>query len=157
MISRSDVIEAYRTVLGRDPESEQAIQDHAGIQNIPELYRILIESDEFREVFSGTPAQPDAPNPQLPLDWPPLEIQSQVSDASQLTAMFTRISSDWARLGHEDPFFSACTDPRLLGAPSGELRDELYASGESDLRHLTSFAARAGIDLTGRSCIELCS
>jgi len=53
-ISRSDVIEAYRCVLGRDPESEQAIRLHMLAGSIPKLYRVLIESEEFRQALSSS-------------------------------------------------------------------------------------------------------
>jgi tRNA (mo5U34)-methyltransferase len=50
-VSRSDVIEAYQCVLGREPESEQAIREHMEAGSISELYRGLIESEEFRQAF----------------------------------------------------------------------------------------------------------
>lgn len=52
MLSRADVVEAYRVVLGRDPESEEVIQDHLACFWIPELYRVLISSDEFRHRYA---------------------------------------------------------------------------------------------------------
>ena len=51
MISRTDVIEAYRTVLGRDPENEQTIDDNLSAATVAELYNELIESEEFKENF----------------------------------------------------------------------------------------------------------
>lgn len=158
MISRWDVIEAYRIMLGRDPESEQVIQGHTNIRTVAELYRALMESDEFREVFTGTigaAALSDVSETRLPLDLPPIEVESQASDARQLAAIFERTRSVWRQLGEREPYFSVCTDPRLLGGGIGELAEEFYASGEQELRNLTSFAARAGVDLTGQVCLEL--
>lgn len=48
-VSRSDVIEAYRAILGREPETEQAIQEHMEAATIADLYRGLIESEEFQQ------------------------------------------------------------------------------------------------------------
>ena len=156
MISRSDVIEAYRAVLGRDPESEEVIQSHAAIRSIPELYRILVESEEFREVFTDEAPEPEVPGPYQPLDWPPIDVQSRASDAAQLTALFARVRITWSRLGQQDPYFSVCTDPRLLGPEIGEDgKAEFYASGRNELRLLNGFAGRSGIDLAGRVCLEL--
>jgi hypothetical protein len=43
MILRSDVIEAYRTVLGREPESGEVIDNQLSTaDSIPELYRNFI-------------------------------------------------------------------------------------------------------------------
>lgn len=50
-VSRSDVIEAYLIVLRREPENEQAIQEHMASATIAELYRGLIESEEFQQNF----------------------------------------------------------------------------------------------------------
>lgn len=155
MLSRSDVIDAFRAILDRDPENEQVIEYHAGIESIPELYRSLIESDEFRENFQATLTPPERPSLRLSLDLPPIEVQSQVSDAVQLAAILERVRTAWSSLGERDPYFSVCTDPSSLGAGIGQAEEEFYASGENDLRNLTSFAVRAGIDLIGRSCLEL--
>lgn len=137
MVSRADVIEGYRTVLGRDPESEQAIADHMAAPSVAELYAGLLESEEFQEKLRAEPK---------PLDWPPIEVESGVADAGQLAAMFGRVRTTWSRLGEQDPYQSVI--------PVAD-REEFYASGENDVRNLTSFAARAGIELTGRTCLDL--
>jgi SAM-dependent methyltransferase len=69
--------------------------------------------------------------------------------------MLERVAAAWTRLGAEDRYFSVCTDPRLLGTEIGDQRDRFYAGGKTDPRHLTSFAARSGVDLMGRTCLEL--
>lgn len=159
-ISRWEVIEAYRAMLAREPESEQAIQDHMAAATVADLYQGLIESEEFRERFRATLEPRDSPaidesTISKSLDLPPIEVQSQIADATQLAAIFARISGAWTRLGQEDPYYSVCADPRMLGTEIGDWGEEFYAGGENDARHMSSFAARSGIDLTGRTCLEL--
>jgi 2-polyprenyl-3-methyl-5-hydroxy-6-metoxy-1,4-benzoquinol methylase len=146
LVSRADVIEAYRTVLGRDPESEETIRDHMAAASIQELYGGLLASEEFQGKFKAN---------LKPLDWPPIEIEDKVTDVRQLAAMFERARAVWSALGEQDPYYAVCTDPKYLGVGGDDLAEDLYASGGHELRNLTSFAARAGIDLTGRACLEL--
>lgn len=156
MISRLDVIAAYRTVLGREPENDQVIQDQiAAADSVEQLYRNFIESEEFREVFLSTLAPSDLPNPHKPLVWPPIHVESKVSDATQLATIFSRVNRAWTRYGEQEPYFSVCTDPELRGTDIGEQAIGFYASGQGDAHYLTSFAARSGVELAGRSCFEL--
>jgi hypothetical protein len=48
-VTRHEVIWGFRYVLGRDPESEEAIAAHCGIRNLEALRGILLSSAEFRE------------------------------------------------------------------------------------------------------------
>jgi SAM-dependent methyltransferase len=156
MISRPDVIAAYRTVLGREPENDQVVQDQIeAAESIEQLYQNFIESEEFREVFLSKLAPSDLPNPHKPLDWPPIHVESKVSGATQLATMFARVNRAWTRYGQQEPYFSVCTDSELRGADIGEQATEFYASGQGDVHYLTSFAARSGIELASRSCFEL--
>ncbi len=49
-ISREDVIRTFRKILGRNPESESAIQDHRGFSTIAELEQTLRRSAEYRSL-----------------------------------------------------------------------------------------------------------
>lgn len=44
----NDVINAYRMILGRDPENSQILDAHSGITTIKDLRKTLLESEEFR-------------------------------------------------------------------------------------------------------------
>lgn len=156
MVSPSDVIAVYRTVLGRDPENEQVIADQmAAADSIDQLYRNFISSEEFRENFCRSLAPSDLPNPHKPLDWPPIPVESSLTDPRQLAAMFARVRTAWARYGEQEPYFSVCTNSDLRGREIGEHAAEFYASGRQDVHYLLSFAARSGIELAGRTCFEL--
>lgn len=51
MVSRVEVIQAYRDLLGRDPESEQAIEHHLHFETLPDLCAALVRSVEFQDSF----------------------------------------------------------------------------------------------------------
>ncbi len=50
-VSRDEVIMAYRLILGREPESEQAIQAHIGLGSLEKLGAAMVASDEFKAKF----------------------------------------------------------------------------------------------------------
>jgi hypothetical protein len=63
-VSDDDVRNAYRWVLGREPESSAAIEAHRGCRDRTELRKRFILSPEFREKFDAValpaPATPES-------------------------------------------------------------------------------------------------
>lgn len=61
MLERNQVVESYRLLLGRDPESEAAIEHMARMPDFASLGRIIMDSPEFRRRASlgGFPATSD--------------------------------------------------------------------------------------------------
>ena len=51
LLSREDVINAYKFILGRAPESEQVIEGHRGYGTVDELRLAFLMSSEFRTRF----------------------------------------------------------------------------------------------------------
>ena len=51
LLSREDVINAYKFILGRAPESEQMIDRHRGYRSVDELRLAFLMSSEFRTRF----------------------------------------------------------------------------------------------------------
>jgi hypothetical protein len=47
MISRNDVLNLYRLILDRDPESEQVIGEKRNAASLSELASEMLASDEF--------------------------------------------------------------------------------------------------------------
>lgn len=48
LVTREDVIWGFRMILGREPESEEAIAAHLGLPDRPALRHALLDSAEFR-------------------------------------------------------------------------------------------------------------
>ena len=51
-VTRQDVIDGFRWLLGREPESEETIAAHLAAEDVTALRRALIRSDEFRHACS---------------------------------------------------------------------------------------------------------
>ena len=51
LLSREDVISAYKFILGRAPESERVIDGHRGYRSVDELRLAFLMSSEFRTRF----------------------------------------------------------------------------------------------------------
>ena len=47
-VSKEDVRDAYRLLLGRSPESEATIDSHTVHADVPALVRFILDADEFR-------------------------------------------------------------------------------------------------------------
>lgn len=60
MVSRTHVIAGYKTILQRNPESEQAIEDHIGIETVDDLLRTLVTSREFKDRYFAGLERPSA-------------------------------------------------------------------------------------------------
>ncbi|MBV9734534.1 MAG: class I SAM-dependent methyltransferase [Acidisphaera sp.] len=146
MVSRSDVLAAYRIFLDRDPEDEEVVQGYMSMTSTEELFRAFLESEECRERL-----QPVG----KPLDWPPMEIQLRTSD-EDLQAMMDRVNRHWTQLGIDDPYWSVLGSEDFRQETIEETREEFYETGQMEVDRLFSFAARSGIDLAARrTCFEL--
>ena len=51
MVSREDVIAAYRHFLGREPENEEVITGHQGHDSVAMLRWEILKSDEFAGIY----------------------------------------------------------------------------------------------------------
>jgi 2-polyprenyl-3-methyl-5-hydroxy-6-metoxy-1,4-benzoquinol methylase len=51
MVTRIEVVNAFRTLLGREPENPKVIDDHLVFETLPELCAALARSGEFQDNF----------------------------------------------------------------------------------------------------------
>lgn len=146
MVSRSDVIAAYRIFLDREPEDEVVVEGYMTMTSTEELFRAFLESEECRERLRP---------PNRPLNWPPMDIQLRTSD-QELQAMIDRVNGNWTQLGTEDPYWSVLGSEDFRLETIDEMEEEFYETGRQEVERLFSFAARSGVDLTTRqTCFEL--
>ncbi|MBV9734535.1 MAG: methyltransferase domain-containing protein [Acidisphaera sp.] len=146
MVSRSDVLAAYRIFLDREPEDEQVVTDYMSLASTEELFRAFIESDEFR----GRSAPLSRPE-----DWPAMDVRLATTP-DELQAMIDRVNRDWTRLGTDEPYWSVLSDARFRQEGIEETRDEFYRTGQADMERLFAYAARCGVDLAAHhACFEL--
>jgi SAM-dependent methyltransferase len=170
-VSREDVINAYRFILGREPENEKVItQQQSAAADIAALRAQFLNSAEFLaklpEQGSSTPATVTLTN----LALPPQTVESTAS-AEQMTALLAHVGQTWSALGNSEPYWSVLTDNRFrrqyIDGVSSSLLSylfrkkqpkiaEFYNTGHQEIGIIKAFLARCAPDFDPKSatCIE---
>lgn len=150
MVSTEDVRAAYRLILGREAENEEAILHHARhAHSVEDLRRKFLCSREFTQNARGLHSS------QRFSDCPPMEVDVDAS-SEQLTKMITHIEANWQHLGKNDPHWSVFSIEAFRASNIARTRKEFYDSGLLDVRALQRTAERCGVDLAKfKRCFEL--
>jgi SAM-dependent methyltransferase len=155
VVSESDVIMAYRLIMGREPESATVVRNHArNFQSLQDMRTDFMNSAEFHEIArrpSGTLQNPGVKT----LNWPAEAVEVDVAP-DVLERMIGRIEGEFLSLGRTEPHWSVLTADRFKSENIHEHEDEFYASGAEPVEELRIVADRCKVDLTRlRSCFEL--
>jgi hypothetical protein len=106
MISRDDVIAAYRLFLGREPENQEVVKAAVeGYGSVDQLSDAFIHSDEFAARITPVIRARRFPRD---LDHSPEQIEVQC-DPAALRELLLRIEQTWTKLGEEEPYWSVLT------------------------------------------------
>lgn len=153
MISRDDVIYAYRLLLGREPENDEVVAHYATeLNDLGALRELFINSAEFHTSLERIQS-PRPPRP--PFNGPPMEVELSVP-AEKLSALFDQVSAQWHYLGETEPHWSVLTNESYFQQNFHMNRETFYTSGESELKMFDATLARVGIDRSGlQRCLEL--
>ena len=147
-VSREDVIFAYRLLLGRQPESEAVIADHARADNLRVLLGQFLASAEF---LRRTPAPPSR---RLPLELPPLDIETDCTD-EDAARCHAEIRRSWAQLGISRPHFSVLTEQRFLPENIAGSLGQFWQSGQTEAASIAAIARRYNEgDPSSQTCVE---
>jgi len=156
-LSREQVIEGYRAVLGRTPESEDVIDDYlAHHADEHSLWRALVASPEFVSLRPHEYSD-DAIMRVIHETFhrPAGFIDHEVSDET-LAAMLARIQAQWTRLGTETPHWSVLTEDRFKAdVINDQVIEDFYATGAGSAALIRHFEQRAGVEPTRGVCLEL--
>lgn len=142
MVTRDDVVSAYRLILGREPENEDVVTSH--VNNIPDIASLRAEfmnSAEFADInalglvvgrhYIGAP----------------MSIEDQ-ADPKTLEQMFARTGAVWRSYGESEPYWSVLTVPQFKREAMGEEDVErFYATGNDSLAVIRAFFERNGAPL----------
>ncbi len=140
MVSREQVVEAYRLILGREPESEEAISNNmAAHQDVESLRLAMLHSPEFRRVALYSPWL-------LPLDeCPRIDVETETGGGDGLRLLFERVAQSWNALGASEPYWSVLTD-EAFRLDSFNQHARLYLeSGQNDVVRLMAWLERNGV------------
>jgi SAM-dependent methyltransferase len=125
MVTREQVVYAYRFFFGRDPESEAVIQRWLRLSDWATLRDAFMISEEFQQKFGARLA---AQAPHEFLLAAPNHVDVVVSE-EHFAKLFTHVRRAWEALGTRQPHWSVLTDPRFLPENVGENLENFYESG----------------------------
>ena len=153
MVTRDEVVLAYRLLFGREPESETVVTHYATeVADLRNLRELFIKSAEFAASLEKVQG-PRPPRP--PFNGPPMEIELAAS-SEKLAALFAKTSGQWHHLGETEPHWSVLTNESYFQENFHMNRAAFYASGESELKMFEATLARAGVAPEGlQRCLEL--
>lgn len=138
--NEQEVIEAYRVILDRRPESATTIERAKGYKNVAALRAALLKSPEYRR------RNPGRENLNVvPLDAPPLAVRT-TADPTTLARLFAHIGERWTRLGEEKPHWSVLSNAEYASGVDAALEEKFYATGAAERRVLEAILARVGRD-----------
>jgi len=140
-VTESDVIWAFRTFLGREPESDAVVREHCGISDLRALCETMIASTEFCARW-GRPPSRDSEK-----DMPNLVLRQSIETSAseqELRQLWERVQRAWVHLGHERPYQSVLAYDRYAPLRFGESERQFWESGESEARRLADYLADLG-------------
>lgn len=137
-VSREDVVLAYRMLLGREPENEDAIaRGMAAWPDLATLGTAFAASEEFGARHGVNPhALP-------PLDAGPNEVETTASPA-RLAEMVQHLARYWTQAGQDVAHWSVLTEERFLPQNIAANLQAFYDGGDWDARVLDATLARIG-------------
>jgi SAM-dependent methyltransferase len=151
-VTREEVIWSYRTILGREPESEDVVTIHLKSRDFPSLRESFLRSPDFignRDIATALPGIAS-----LPMDLPKNEIEFDAS-MTQISQCLEKIKSAWSHLGITRPYFSVLTDRNFLPENFKDNADRFWASGEREADDVERILTGIGfVDLPTKNCVE---
>lgn len=153
MISREEVIYAYRLLFGREPESDEIVTRYATeLKDTRALREVFLSAPEFQEKLSGVlPPRP----PRLPFSGPAMQVELEASN-EKLTALFDKVSARWHEIGITEPYWSVVTNESYVRKNFDASRETFYSGGEAEMKAFDATLRRAGLEReTLKRCLEL--
>jgi SAM-dependent methyltransferase len=154
-VAIEEVLWCYRALLGREPESDVAVQSHLGCDNFRQLAECFVQSQEFL-AKRGPASVPGLAGVAVAhgLDLKDNEIEATAT-AEELAACIAVVRSTWTHLGTVKPHYSVLTEERYLPGTSEEELDTFWRSGESEAARVQRILTRHGFtDFADKTCVE---
>lgn len=153
MIDPKDVVNAYRLILGREPESDESVNRYAAeIYDINALRDMFLSSSEFRQKFE----QIHAPRRSRRGFYGPAMKVELDATPEELAKLYVKTAAQWHHLGETEPYWSVITQESYLQSHFEQSREVFYSTGEQEIQFLDNALERNGLESRplGR-CVEL--
>ena len=144
MVTRSEVIDAYRLLLGREPESEAAVTAKLDLADWLQLRHDFMDSPEYGGGASA------GRKPANDLFAPANRVDVEV-DRACFDALVGHVKRTWEALGQERPHWSVLTNAAFLPEQIDGNLESFYASGAVDIVALEAALARAEMPLNAQA------
>jgi SAM-dependent methyltransferase len=148
MVTRHEVIHAFRLILGRDPENEAVIDQFLSVPNWVKLRDVFLECAEFKANAKTA----------IPADFtmsPASNVDVAISE-EHFDRLVKHVQTAWETLGRERPHWSVLVNPIFLPDSIDANVDLFYDTGERSVELMEMAAARAGKVLSPDwTCFEL--
>jgi SAM-dependent methyltransferase len=149
MLTRDDVMTAYRVLQRREPESEEVItQWMENVGDIDALIEAFITSAEFRGRIGP---RLKLSKFKVPESLGPIEIDVDASP-EQLSRLFSSIQRQWEKLGDADPHWSVLTDEKFRTSRLPGNKRAFYETGAAEMQKVAAMLARNRIDPSSLHC-----
>jgi SAM-dependent methyltransferase len=155
MLTRDDVVGAYRYFLGREPESEAVIRSWQKVERIDDLRAAFMKSDEFQAQIANARSM-DAPlivgrhasSPRMDVEL--------AGPPEELARMFEHVKRSWEEFGEQEPYWSVLAADDFKQDSIKTTKDRFYRSGYDVVDVIKAFFSRNGQSLASvTSCLEL--
>lgn len=149
-ITREEVAFLYRSMLGREAESDSVLDYWSTTETDPAvLGSIFVASPEFKSRH-----WPHFAAPQFPLAVPPDDFEIEATP-DQVERLLGHIRTSWTHLGEEKPHFSVLSGDVFLPDRFEENADAFWRTGEENVELIARSLARFGVnELSALTCNE---
>ena len=156
MITKEEATLAYRLMLGRDPESDDVLNNLCqNTHSTHALRESLIQSPEFHQRMGELLQLPVAVRHRHPFTLPKIPVETEVS-AEVLDQMFERIRQEWEHLGQNEPYWSVVTQPQNYRAEFEANRENFYQLGQTNCQTFLAALRRCGVNPAElATCLEV--
>src|SRR4051794_20198935 len=101
MVSRNDVVAAYRLILGREPENEQVVEGWMQAESVDHLRQEFMSGTEFRTKLGSKEFFANVASVGRHLHGPKMQLNLDLSHA-QLSSLLREVAATWSNLGETE-------------------------------------------------------
>jgi SAM-dependent methyltransferase len=153
-ITRDEVLWGYRMILGRDPESEEALVANMGSDDLYHLQKRFMGSEEFLLKRKNYIAEHAALQPGAALVDASLVVEYSAT-LSQLVDCVAKVRSQYAKVGPTEPHFAVLVDsPESIDTVDANI-SQFWSTGHAQALDLLQPLERFGLtELTSKTAVE---
>jgi SAM-dependent methyltransferase len=140
MVDRTEVVYAYRFLLGREPENDSVIEGRLSLEDWQALRDHFLRSEELQQKLHALYDNEVTREFELA---EPNQVDVEISE-QHFAKLLDHVRKNWETLGTEKPYWSVIVHPNFLPDKVTKNLDDFYASGLTSWALFERAAVRAG-------------